>query len=155
MLLLPLLLSVPILGTTQNEVKLTQLQPHEGHRYSQGTSNAAIQPEFFSPVCRTKRLVFSLPPHQLGPSKVYIEPDLNSYNFELDTFIQHPTHITNALLFGTLLHSTTTSMTTSQYLVYNTFAWSICLLHFQVTSATETLSKFTMFDCGSAQTASH
>ena len=31
------------------------------------------------------------------------------------------------------------------------FACSICLLHYQVTSATETLSKFTMFDCGSAQ----
>ena len=55
------------------------------------------------------------------------------------------------MIFGTLLHSTTASMTISQYIVYNTFAWSICLFHFQITSATKTLSKFTMFDCGSTQ----
>jgi hypothetical protein len=92
--MLPLLLLVTILGTTQNEVKTTPSQPHEGHQYNRGpaapnkgTSSAAIQPKFSSQDCWTKRLVFSLHSHQLGPSKVYIEPDLNSYNFELNTFI--------------------------------------------------------------------
>ena len=41
-------------------------------------------------------------------------------------------------------------MTTSQAIVY-TFAWSICLLHHHVASATEALSKVPMYDCGSAQ----
>ena len=79
------------------------------------------------------------------------EPGLHPYTFKPNSYIRHPDHITNAMIFGTLLHSTTASMTTSQYIVYKTFAWSICLFHFQITFATKTLSKFTMFDCGSTQ----
>jgi hypothetical protein len=106
MLLLLLTISVP---TTQNEVKPTKIQSHEGYSYSQGTSNAATQPELFSPVCQTIRLVFSLSPHQLGSSKIHGEPDkTHSYTFKLDSFIQHPNHLTNVIIFGTfyiqLLH---------------------------------------------------
>ena len=133
-------------------MKPTQIQSYEGYSYSQGTSNAATQPEVFNPVCQTIRLVLTPSSKQLGSSKIHGEPDkIHSYTFELISFIQQPNHLTNVIIFGTLLQSTTASMTTSQSLVYNTFAWSICLLHYQVASATEPLSKFPMFDCGSAQ----
>ena len=160
MFLLLLVFSVTIQDTSQQEVKLTQPRPYQGlikdtpqqdmgltqSQLYQGTSSAAIQPDPFSPHCQTKRLVFSLPLHQNVPSTVFGEPGIQRY-----THTRHPDHITNAIIFGILLHSTTASMSLSHYIVYNTFAWSICLCHYQVASATKTLSKFTMFDCGSTQ----
>jgi hypothetical protein len=129
------------------------LQPVYGeHSYSLGTSTAATQPQFFIPVGQTVRLVFSPSSKQLSSGTIYGELDRkHSYTFEITSLIPHTNQLTNIILFSTLLQTATASMITSQAIVYNAFAWSTCLLHHQIASATKALSKFPMYDCGSAQ----
>ena len=92
-----------------------------------------------------------MPSHKNVPRTACGEPGIQTYTVEPNPYTRHPDHLTNAIIFGILLHSSTSSMPLSQYIVYNTFAWSISLCHYQVASASKTLSKFTMFDCGSTQ----
>ena len=177
MFLLLLACSVPIQDTSQQvklkqflpkQVKRTQLSPHPGLTKdplqqdigltpSKGTSSAAIQQlshaaiQPFNPDCQTKRLVSPLPSHKNVPRTACGELGIRTYTVEPNSYTRHPDHLTNAIIFGILLHSSTSSLPLSQYIVYNTFAWSISLCHYQVASASKTLSKFTMFDCGSTQ----
>ena len=138
--LLFLTLAVPAAPATVN---LTQ--PYGEYSYNKGT--LATQPDT-TPVCLKIRLVLAPLLHRPSLNSFQGEPDTAfPYTLHLNSFNLHPNYLTNLIIFGQLLQTTTTS----QSLAYNTFAWSICLLHIQVTSATEALSKFHMFDCGSAQ----
>ena len=108
----------------------------------------ATQPQLLTPVSQTS-LVLIPSPKENDTSAIYGKPgSKQSYTLHPTSSTPHTDHLTNIILFSTLLQKTT--MTTSQAIIY-TFAWSTCLLHHHAASATEVLSKTPLYNYGSAQ----
>ena len=138
MFILMLACLVPVQDTSQ-QVKLKQFLPqqvksthsHHPGLYrgisrrqpdihmipSKGTSSAASQ--LFNSECQTIRLVSSLPSHKNVQRPACGQPSTQTHTIGTSPYTQQPDHITHAILFGFILHSTTTTMrSTAQYLRY-------------------------------------
>jgi hypothetical protein len=105
---------------------------------------------------KDKRLVLSKQVFRVEPGQVKAESALVPYTApphttNLHTLSHYSTQLKNAFIIGTFLYTTPASMTPAQFLLYNTFAWSLSFLNDQVTSSAKTLNNIEMFDCGSGQ----